>query len=832
LGRFLVSGRGLACANCHPINGQHAGEVADPTTRGPALARVAGHLRPEHFRRLLRDPGRIFPGTTMPQAVPATGPLPLPGFEKLSSALPVEALWDYLGLGEAMPQPLPAGAGTLTPTRSSGPVVQRGATRVGERVFGRGIALGFADGTLLFDADDLRPAAFWTGGFLNNSLDKYFGYSWRAAGQAESLAESAPRLVFRQPGEASWKAAPLPAETDPNTGSRFDGYAITRSTVTIRYRLAVGGKQVALSEALRVGQRAGWQGYVCTIRVGGLPPGTRAALVLPGNKDRQFQSAASSQEPSIVFCPDGPRSRVLRFESLPGSRWEKDGDLLALVGDAWQYEWWSFASGDAPPTAQQVASLKDPAPAAPLLPPLPTPLARSRSRPAVALKAEPPFSYRLEAIAGPPDGWRPSGAAVAADGTVYALDMPDGRVYRARFADFPSPQWQLHASGLNQPLGLAILGQRLFVGQRPEITELIAHDPAGPADEYRSVTGGPWPLGDGYHEYIFGPAAAADGSLYAGLNCGFFWPYGGATRRGRFKGSFLRIDPAGRVEEFARGARVPNGLCQGPGGEMMFLDNQGDWIGVCKLAVLRKGRFYGHPESEGDVLSPGRQPDGEAACWVPYEHCRSASGPVLDDTGGRFGPFSGQIFLGDVGYGANKGIFRVALEKVDGEYQGAGFRFLEDEPLGVQHLTFGPDGQMLASCLTSGLVRIRFGGKTPLEIHHVAVRPGGKGFVLHFTKPLDAGLAVGPGDFHARSWHYRYSREYGSPKIDEHDVVVTAAEVSVDRRSVTLTLPVEAAPGGNVYYLHAGPLRSADGDTLSHPEAWYTLQRLPRQGKQ
>src|SRR5262249_8761699 len=141
------------------------------------------------------------------------------------------------------------------------------------------------------------------------------------------------------------------------------------------------------------------------------------------------------------------------------------------------------------------------------------------------------------------------------------LDMPRGRVYRGRFEDFPSPDWKLHAAGLNQPLGIAVVEGRLFVAQRPEVTELIAHERGRPAGEYRSVTGGPWPLGDGYHEYLFGIATDATNHLYIGLNCGYFWPNGGATRRGRFKGSFLRVDLSGRIEELARGARVPNGLC-------------------------------------------------------------------------------------------------------------------------------------------------------------------------------------------------------------------------------------------------------------------------------
>ncbi len=51
-------------------------------------------------------------------------------------------------------------------------------------------------------------------------------------------------------------------------------------------------------------------------------------------------------------------------------------------------------------------------------------------------------------------------------------------------------------------------------------------------------------------------------------------------------------------------------------------------------------------------------------------------------------------------------------------------------------------------------------------------------------------------------------------------------EIAADRRSLTLTLPVESYPGGIVYYLQADNLRSSDGEALAHREAWYTVQRI------
>jgi mono/diheme cytochrome c family protein len=836
LARFLVSPRGLACINCHSLNGSQSSSVPDPTTRGPDLGLVAAHLRPEHFRRLLRDPARIFPGTTMPQAFPGNDPLPLPGLDKLSPALPMEALWQYLTLGKDAPPPQAPNTQTLPISAEAPPVVQRGAVRIGDQVFGRGIALGAPDGCLLFDADTLRPTAIWKGEFLSGSLDKYFGTTWRPGSIAERLEASLPVLVHQPPG-GGWRAPQLPAEGDYNSGPRFDGYGITQAAVTFRARLLLEGHPVGLNQVLRIDHRDGWLGYVAEIDAERVPPGFRLGLVLPAGKREHFDSAGKPvrdpRDTALVVFPVAGRKHALRFDTGAGGTWEIGAKGEAIVAAApagadgkvhLRYDWWVTEKSSTQPAS--IETLCDPArlhpPSRTRRPPAPPQPPRDRSLPPPG----PPFTYRIEPIAGPKDGWRTSGITAAADGTAYAIDMPTGRIYRAPYADFPKPDWRLYAAGLNQPLGLETIGNRLFVTQRPELTEIIGHDPVGMADEYRSVTGGPWPQGDGYHEYLFGPVLGKDGGLYLGVNCGHFWPHGGATRQGRLKGSLLRVSPSGHIDEIARGARVPNGLGRGPDGTIVFLDNQGDWIPVCKVAVLHKGRFYGHPETDTDVLPSGRQPDGITACWLPYEDCRSASAPVLDETGGRFGPFAGQIFLGDVGYGANRGLWRVALEKIGDDYQGACFRFLDDQPLGVQQMTFAPDGQLLAACLTGGIFRIRYGGKVPFEMHHVSLRPGGKGFVIHLTEPLAKDTTLSPADVIVRRWHYRYGPAYGSPRVDERQVMVERVAISADRRDIELTVPVSPAPGGAVYHLTLPRLHGAEGGELIHREAWYTVQHV------
>ena len=56
------------------------------------------------------------------------------------------------------------------------------------------------------------------------------------------------------------------------------------------------------------------------------------------------------------------------------------------------------------------------------------------------------------------------------------------------------------------------------------------------------------------------------------------------------------------------------------------------------------------------------------AVYFPYPKMgQSASGIVCDTTGGKFGPFAGQMFVGDQSAST---VMRVALEKVNGPLSG------------------------------------------------------------------------------------------------------------------------------------------------------------------
>ena len=442
------------------------------------------------------------------------------------------------------------------------------------------------------------------------------------------------------------------------------------------------------------------------------------------------------------------------------------------------------------------------------------------------------LGYVMEAIPGPFPGCRPSDIAFAADGTLYAIAMTEGQIWRTRTPPAGHPQrvrWQRYATGLYHPLGLAVVNGRVYVAQKPEITELIDRDGNRAVDQYRTVATG-WGLSTGWHEYCFGLTVDPQQNFWFALNTGRFWsnPGVGLVNPGRWRGSIMRVSrDTDKLEVMAKGCRVPNGITQGPDGNIFFTDNQGDWIPVCKLACVVPGRFFGHPEEGIDKLPKDKYPDGRSAVWLPHDRSRSTSGPVHDRTEGKFGPFANQLFVGDVGYGGNGGIMRIALEKVGGEYQGACFRFVDGQPLGCERMKFGPDNCLYMASLTSGLTRMYFDGTTPLAIHSLRIRPKGLGFVVKLTKPLADDVQLTAAEISVMRYHYLYTANYGSPQADKKVIPVQVVELSPDRMAITLTFPVETHPTGMVYEINLGKLTTSGGETLLHNEAWYTVQKIP-----
>ncbi|HEX4613950.1 MAG TPA: hypothetical protein VH092_37560 [Urbifossiella sp.] len=413
-----------------------------------------------------------------------------------------------------------------------------------------------------------------------------------------------------------------------------------------------------------------------------------------------------------------------------------------------------------------------------------------------------------------------------------------------------------YATGLHEALGMWVQDDKtVYVVQRPELTKVTDHDGDGVADEFVTVCD-KWGVSGDYHEYAFGPARDAEGNFFITLNVGFG---GGHQAKAPWRGWCVKVNPrTGSMEPWAYGLRSPNGINFSPDGDLFYCDNQGEWAATNKMNHIQRGRFYGHqaalrwvPFSPFAGLVPTVVPSGmlydgqrglganaaagmpqlDPPCiWFPYGRMgKSVSEPVWDTTRGRFGPFAGQCLVGDQ---STSVVMRVALEKVNGVFQGACIPFRAGFQCGVNRLVFAPDGSLFVGQTNRGwgslggkpfgLQRVTYTGTEPLEIHHVALTR--TGFDLTFTKPVDpaSAAAVVP----VESYTYVYSSAYGCPETDRRSEPVTGSRLSADGK--TLSLDVSTLRPGRVYAFRPDAVRTAGGEKLLHAEAYYTLNELVR----
>lgn len=428
----------------------------------------------------------------------------------------------------------------------------------------------------------------------------------------------------------------------------------------------------------------------------------------------------------------------------------------------------------------------------------------------------------------------------------------EGEVWRYR-----DGHWNLFASGLHEALGLYVdpKTSEVWVMQRPELTKLIDEDGDGKADVYQTVNAD-WGLTDNYHEYAFGPVRDAAGNFYGTLNTTLSWvgwakidrwDFGRVhdSKMGRdtpYRGWCFQITPEGKFVPYASGMRSPAGITINQRGEIFYTDNQGDWNCTSSLHQVAKGRFYGHPSSLADHpdftgKNLNRITEEEfdhlrqrPAIYLPHGELANSPGePVFDETGGKFGPFGNQVFIGDQ---TKSNEMRASLERVGGEYQGVVFDFVDPLQCGVIRNRFAPDGSLWIGQTgrgwrsvgekTFGLQRIVWDGKTmPMEMQTVSLTK--TGFRIQFTKPIDRTAAAKPEHYALKHWGYIYQAEYGSPKVGLTELNPTSVKVSSDGMSAELELPLVKE---RVYQFTISNIAGADGAPMTNPTGYYTLNRL------
>jgi len=452
-------------------------------------------------------------------------------------------------------------------------------------------------------------------------------------------------------------------------------------------------------------------------------------------------------------------------------------------------------------------------------------------------------------------------------GDIWIVENPTSR----------RPYFRKFASGLHEILGLTYKDGALYCAQRGELTKLMDTNKDGKADVFETVYA--WPLSGHYHEYSFGPKIAPDGSFFVTGNVAFgneeWWR---GESRVPWRGWTMKISPEGTMQPWATGMRSPAGLGIYDG-ELFYADNQGDWMGSGGVTHVRKGSFVGHPaglkwtgmanspvkltteqlyakvdprqrrDENGRAIKPenvvSETPDllytlkeqfpnvdiQTPAVWLPHGILGISNSEILQIPDGAFGPFAGQLLVGDQGMSK---ISRVFMEKVNGEYQGGAIEFRNGFRSGVLRMAFAEDGSLFvgetnrgwgsAGEANEGLQRLVWNGTLPFEMRTVKAMPDG--FEIEFTKPVDKKSAEDLASYRVESFIYKYQAVYGSPTINKETLPLKGVKVSADGLKARIIVD-----DLRKYYIHQLTLDGVRGQegsySLVHPIAYYTLNNIP-----
>ena len=457
--------------------------------------------------------------------------------------------------------------------------------------------------------------------------------------------------------------------------------------------------------------------------------------------------------------------------------------------------------------------------------------------------------YPIVNIPMPKDTVIEAGAFAVLPDQRVAIGTRHGEIFLIDGVDAPKPNPLFHrfASGLDEIFGLTWKDNAFRVTQSCELTRVSDASGDGVADRFETISDA-WGYAN-YHEYAFGSRLDADGNQYVALGLSASY-YSHALNRG----FIMKVDRDGKTTSFASGLRSPGGIGFGEHDSLFYIESQGPWNCSCSLKAVSPNSFHGHPASFNwyqyspelgpvpEMPNSGSQIITEKdrvkqlvpyAVIFPYIRMgRSITGFNVDRTGGKFGPFENQLFLGDY---TQSIVMRATTEQINGVWQGACYPFREGLSTGILNVEFTPGGNLMCGGTNRGwpvrgikpfaLERLEWSGKMPFEIKRITIEPDG--FKVTFTKPVESTTGSSPSSYSVSAFTHPYHAGYGGPEIEQQKPRVTSVTLAEDGLSARLTL--EKLSPGFVYEMDLVTLRSRDGEELLHRNAFYTVNEVPAQ---
>ncbi len=783
-GPNLVGFQGYACVSCHVWKGQTLADP-DPGAIGTDLTRIPGRIRRAWFDRFLEGPARFHPNTPMPAIFEKGKPALLRAVLDADAAKQKEALWSYFALGDRAPTPKPPPPMPIEgPGREEPPLVAQIPMHLpdGEVLESLCLLHGSHD-LFVYDLGTAALHSGWTGAQIQREVQgRLRRFLLAGTPLGTGLREAPP-----------WQLQGRDRLETPQT-IVFHGYERLADGARLRFQLQFPSAKIELVETVRLQREGSQRRLVRHLTVSKAP----SALVLLGRSPVKLSVSAKATSGAVKQMRKG---EALQTTLLPDDK----GEVAITL------------------------TLDLPAETAPAMVPQPRLLDTGSIEGSLVRPGYRALAYPRPKTASGEDRVMPGAIAVdPRQGRVFVASMKTGEILAVRDPsdDGKQARFENYTGGLFQEC-YSMLADRegLYVLHRRNLTRVLDTDHDGRADRFERVATLPHGIADTY-DYAYGLARDRTGAfIYT------FAPYANTHLPG--SGSALRLVPGKKPQEIGYGFRNPLGWCSGPDGEIFFTDNQGEWVATNKLCHLVEGHFHGFPNPA--QRDHARKPRAKTTVWIPYGWAKSINGMAYDNTGGKFGPFDGQIFLAELMFGG--AIIRANVEKVNGQYQGACFPFWGRGLLGPVTMAFDPRGRLWVGGITEpgwmaqpdrgALFRLDFTGVHPFEIRSIHVLP--RGFRLVFTRPVSAATARELASYRIDYHRYEYTGAYGSAELERTRLPIERVEVSTDGRSVELH--TAALVKDRVYMIQASGVRSAQGEALVHPTGAYTLNEIPTSGE-
>lgn len=652
----------------------------------------------------------------------------------------------------------------------------------------RGLVLNLGRGQwAAFDIDLLRVAAMWSGsGVTPRALapGSYHQPDRKTPGGQSPAPEPDGRTYLANGIYAGWQIGARPSLDDPREpaptaeevgrgplseqAGRFKAIRIVRDGVVLEYTAGAANvreSMTAVASAAAIVRRFEIEPSNDTLWLMLGATATDAAVALCGGANELVALESISARPSPVWAVKiAPHREPLEFcATVAGASPAADAASHRIPADLPAHRWNGHVT-----TGVTLSPATDP--------------------------------YVVDDVALPLDNpWRrnvrPGDIQFLADGTAVVITI-DGDVWLAKgLADAKGVvSWTRFASGLHEPLTLAIRDGQIYAFDRSGIWRLRDTNGDGEADVHELFSNAFAQTAD-MREFPSSIRLAPGGE--------FIIAKGGqeATTIGKHNGSILRISADGRTATvLGYGFRQPNLGVNIRTGLVTSSDQQGHYIPSTPLHIVRDRQFYGFLSDKlPREVYPA--PIAEPLTWIPHAVNASAMSQVwLFDA--RMGPLNdGMVHIGFNG----PELFRVLLNTRAPRMQAAVVSITRAFPFPPLNGSVNPaDGQLYiagfqvlgwgtTSTRLSGLGRVRYTGAPVTIPRDVAAMD--KGVLLRFDVPIDARTATTPHNYTVTSWHYKRTYQYGSPQFRADGstgvdrLVPTSAYLSNDGRAVFVGIP-------------------------------------------